>query len=85
MMRKFGDFTRTAVAMVGLEEFVMTTEKIFTQDTLERFSFGKNWKNFLTTLNEERIIEAENSLKSSLGLESLKGLRFFDVGSGHAP
>lgn len=60
----------------------MTTEKVFTRDTLERFSFGKNWKIFLTTLNEERIIEAENSLKNSLGLESLKGLRFFDVGSG---
>jgi 2-polyprenyl-6-hydroxyphenyl methylase/3-demethylubiquinone-9 3-methyltransferase len=60
----------------------MRTEVIITADTLERFSFGKNWKNFLTTLNEERIIEAENSLKNSLGLESLKGFRFFDVGSG---
>jgi 2-polyprenyl-3-methyl-5-hydroxy-6-metoxy-1,4-benzoquinol methylase len=60
----------------------MTTEKVFTSDTLERFSFGKNWKNFLTTLNEDRIVEAENSLKNSLGLESLKRLRFFDVGSG---
>lgn len=60
----------------------MTTERVFTPDTLERFSFGKNWKNFLTTLNEDRIVEAENSLQSSLRLESLKGLRFFDVGSG---
>lgn len=60
----------------------MTAKTMFTADTLERFSFGKNWKNFLKSLNEDRISEAENSLKNSLGLESLKEIRFFDVGSG---
>lgn len=47
-----------------------------------RFSFGKNWQSFLERLDENKIIEAENSLKKSLGLESLNGLRFLDVGSG---
>ena len=29
----------------------------------QRFEFGKNWKAFLTALNNTKIIEAENSLK----------------------
>ncbi|WP_323225935.1 class I SAM-dependent methyltransferase [Spirulina sp. 06S082] len=47
-----------------------------------RFEFGKNWKRFLTFLNEERIIEAENSLKDKLGLTDLEGKTFLDIGSG---
>ena len=31
--------------------------------TEKRFSFGKNWAYFLKGLNEERIVEAEKSLK----------------------
>ena len=46
----------------------------------ERFEFGKNWKNFLSLLNEDRIKSAEQSLLSYLG--DLKGKRFIDVGSG---
>ena len=48
----------------------------------ERFEFGKNWKNFLTTLNETKIKQAENSLKEMLSLDTLEGKTFIDVGSG---
>ncbi|CAK8711514.1 MAG: 2-polyprenyl-6-hydroxyphenyl methylase [Candidatus Electronema aureum] len=48
----------------------------------ERFSFGKNWKNFLETLNEDRIKEAEHSLQSMLHLDTLRGKSFLDIGSG---
>jgi SAM-dependent methyltransferase len=48
----------------------------------KRFSFGKNWGRFLNTLNEDRIKEAENSLKSMLHIENLKGKSFLDIGSG---
>lgn len=48
----------------------------------ERFAFGKNWARFLTVLNEERITEAVRSLQSMLGVDSLAGRRFLDVGSG---
>lgn len=48
----------------------------------ERFSFGRNWKNFLETLNEDRIKEAEYSLQSMLHLDTLKGKSFLDIGSG---
>jgi 2-polyprenyl-3-methyl-5-hydroxy-6-metoxy-1,4-benzoquinol methylase len=47
-----------------------------------RFAFGQNWANFLRTLDEERILEAERSLKQMLAVESLKDKRFIDVGSG---
>lgn len=48
----------------------------------ERFEFGENWTRFLALLNDERIAEAEASLKKYLGVESLAGLRFLDIGSG---
>jgi 2-polyprenyl-6-hydroxyphenyl methylase/3-demethylubiquinone-9 3-methyltransferase len=47
-----------------------------------RFAFGRNWARFLSTLDEERIREAETSLKAMLETDSLAGLRFLDVGSG---
>jgi 2-polyprenyl-3-methyl-5-hydroxy-6-metoxy-1,4-benzoquinol methylase len=48
----------------------------------ERFAFGRNWGRFLKALNEERIAEAERSLRQMLGRENLSGLRMVDVGSG---
>lgn len=48
----------------------------------ERFEFGKNWAAFLAALNDTRIAEAEKSLKNMLGLDSLAGLSFLDIGSG---
>jgi 2-polyprenyl-6-hydroxyphenyl methylase/3-demethylubiquinone-9 3-methyltransferase len=48
----------------------------------KRFEFGKNWKRFLTLLNEERICEAENSLKKMLGTDTLNGKTFLDIGCG---
>ena len=47
-----------------------------------RFQFGKNWRAFLSVLDEDRIIQAENSLKDNLQLDSLQGLSFLDIGSG---
>jgi 2-polyprenyl-3-methyl-5-hydroxy-6-metoxy-1,4-benzoquinol methylase len=53
-----------------------------TGENEERFGFGKNWSNFLTSLDETRIVEAESSLKEKLQVDHLDGLRFVDVGSG---
>lgn len=50
--------------------------------TEERFGFGKNWANFLTGLNPERIAEAELSLQEMLNVEDLNGMTFLDIGSG---
>lgn len=47
----------------------------------ERFSFGNNWRQFLLTLDEERIKRAEVSLQDMLNI-NLQGKSFLDVGSG---
>lgn len=48
----------------------------------ERFAFGANWARFLSTLNNERIVRAEQSLSDMLEMTDLAGVRFIDVGSG---
>ncbi|OGT14850.1 MAG: hypothetical protein A3J49_10860 [Gallionellales bacterium RIFCSPHIGHO2_02_FULL_57_16] len=47
-----------------------------------RFKFGANWARFLSMLDDERIAEAEASLKEMLGVASLDRQRFLDIGSG---
>ncbi len=47
-----------------------------------RFSFGKNWTNFLELLDDQRIQEAVKSLQEKLGSTDLKGKTFLDIGSG---
>jgi SAM-dependent methyltransferase len=47
-----------------------------------RFAFGANWERFLRVLSEERIAEAERSLKAMLGVERLDGRSLLDVGCG---
>jgi len=47
-----------------------------------RFEFGANWSRFLGVLNEQRIAQAEESLRAYLGVSDLSGQRFLDAGSG---
>jgi len=46
------------------------------------FQFGKNWRSFLTRLNEERIEKAKTSLCRMIDHDDLQGLRFLDAGCG---
>src|SRR5215204_6301442 len=48
----------------------------------ERFKFGENWSRCLEVLDDERIFEAEKSLKQMLEVEDLAGKSFLDAGSG---
>ncbi len=48
----------------------------------KRFEFGANWTRFLSVLNEDRIAQAEKSLREMLGVSHLQGKRFLDIGSG---
>jgi 2-polyprenyl-3-methyl-5-hydroxy-6-metoxy-1,4-benzoquinol methylase len=48
----------------------------------ERFEFGKNWSRFLNLLSEERIRQAETSLREMLEQDDLRGKTFLDIGSG---
>jgi 2-polyprenyl-6-hydroxyphenyl methylase/3-demethylubiquinone-9 3-methyltransferase len=47
-----------------------------------RFAFGDNWSRFLTTLNDNQIHQAEQSLCDMLQMKTLQGKRFLDIGSG---
>jgi SAM-dependent methyltransferase len=47
-----------------------------------RFEFGDNWRSFLDQLEDDRIREAEKSLKSLLNRDHLRELSFLDIGSG---
>lgn len=46
------------------------------------FSFGRNWKSFLDSIDDERVRIAAASLTDFLGLDSLKGKSFLDIGCG---
>jgi 2-polyprenyl-6-hydroxyphenyl methylase/3-demethylubiquinone-9 3-methyltransferase len=54
------------------------------QENLEepRFPFGRNWRSFLETIDEDRIAEAERSLLKNLDVDTLEGMRFLDAGCG---
>jgi len=47
-----------------------------------RFGFGKNWAAFLSSIDENKIQIAINSLKSALKIENLNGKKVLDIGSG---
>ncbi|MFH1115785.1 MAG: class I SAM-dependent methyltransferase [Pseudomonadota bacterium] len=48
----------------------------------QSFSFGQNWKKFLTAIDEERIGTAQASLTEFLGRDDLQGRSFLDIGCG---
>jgi SAM-dependent methyltransferase len=48
----------------------------------KRFSFGRNWRDFVERVDDSRITLAENSLKAMLNKETLARLRFLDIGCG---
>jgi len=56
----------------------MANKKLIAKKYL--FSFGKNWKNYLKSLNKEKIIYAKESLKKFLG--DVRHKTFLDIGCG---
>ncbi len=60
----------------------MESTRVIRMSDNSRFGFGKNWKNYLNTVNDERIDEAKKSLSEWIGLEDLSGMSFLDIGSG---
>jgi 2-polyprenyl-3-methyl-5-hydroxy-6-metoxy-1,4-benzoquinol methylase len=48
----------------------------------QRFDFGRNWTSFLDTLNDGKVAAAEEALRAMLAVDSLRGKRFLDIGSG---
>ncbi|MCU0634593.1 MAG: methyltransferase domain-containing protein [Gemmatimonadaceae bacterium] len=48
----------------------------------ERFEFGKNWRAFLAEMDDASIRTAVESLRAMLGVTTLEGRSFLDIGSG---
>lgn len=47
-----------------------------------RFAFGRNWRSYLKTIDEDKIRQAQNSLRAMLRVPTLEGKTFLDAGSG---
>lgn len=48
----------------------------------KRFEFGDNWSKFLKVVNDHSIARAKATLQKLLGLKTLEGMRFLDIGCG---
>jgi len=59
-----------------------TSEFVAEVQSGDRFQFGENWNRFLHLIDGERIAEAQTDLKQMLGVDSLEGKSFLDIGSG---
>lgn len=46
------------------------------------FSFGKNWQNFLKSIDKDRVTIAKKSIVDFLGLDNLRDKSFLDIGCG---
>ncbi len=61
---------------------IAVSEELEVNGSATRFPFGKNWEHFLKYLDEERIVEAEKSLRTMLEVDSFGGKSFLDIGCG---
>ena len=82
-MLRFGrGIAKFLYAYTSRDEGDSITHSTVELDQDHRFAFGENWTDFLAVVDEERIGEAEKSLKEMLERQDLAGLSFLDVGSG---
>jgi 2-polyprenyl-3-methyl-5-hydroxy-6-metoxy-1,4-benzoquinol methylase len=58
------------------------SEGIVHSATERRFPFGQNWSQFLKEIDDNRIEQAEESLRQMLKMKTLRGRSFLDIGSG---
>jgi 2-polyprenyl-6-hydroxyphenyl methylase/3-demethylubiquinone-9 3-methyltransferase len=54
----------------------------FNEASVDRFGFGRNWLDYQTSIDQERILGARRDIEQWLGTDSLAGLRVLDIGSG---
>jgi 2-polyprenyl-3-methyl-5-hydroxy-6-metoxy-1,4-benzoquinol methylase len=52
------------------------------QEFPQRFEFGENWQRFLSVVNESRVDAARRSIQEMLGVSTLEGKTFLDIGCG---
>lgn len=60
----------------------VTQQADFDEAAVDRFGFGRNWLDYQTSIDKERILGARRDIEQWLGRTSLDGLRVLDIGSG---
>jgi 2-polyprenyl-6-hydroxyphenyl methylase/3-demethylubiquinone-9 3-methyltransferase len=68
--------------IVSRDSAIAVSQDLEQSSSDTRFAFGKNWQRFLRSLDDERISEAEKSLRMMLDVENLNGKSFLDIGCG---
>jgi 2-polyprenyl-6-hydroxyphenyl methylase/3-demethylubiquinone-9 3-methyltransferase len=59
-----------------------TNSSVIDQAETVSFSFGRNWKKYVSDLDESNVREAINSFRDFTGFADLKGESFLDLGCG---
>lgn len=54
----------------------------FDEDRIDRFGFGRNWLDYQTSIDQQRLITARDDIELWLGTKSLSDCRVLDIGSG---
>ena len=65
-----------------MREFSSGNKRSKNKEPARCFQFGNNWRRFLSTIDESKVIKAERSLKDLFGWNHLKEKTFLDIGSG---
>lgn len=60
----------------------MKNKELYENIYKQKFSFGRNWSNFLKKLNKKRIENSKINLRKFTGLTHFKDKTFLDIGCG---
>ena len=52
------------------------------EEAADHFAFGRNWSRFLSTLDDARMSESQQSVEQLLQVDTLESKQFLDAGSG---
>jgi hypothetical protein len=54
----------------------------YVKTDIQTFSFGKNWKDFLSTVDEKAVTEAGKDIEDRLGTQNIRGKSIVEISSG---
>jgi len=60
----------------------MASQHAFELAAGDRFAFGKNWRNYLTTVDQDQLNAAVRSIQDLMDVVDLRGKTVLDIGSG---
>src|SRR6188474_1158131 len=73
---------RTHIQLAKERTSQMASQHAFELAAGDRFAFGKNWRNYLTTVDQDQLNAAVRSIQDLMDVVDLRGKTFLDIGSG---